>query len=245
MRKIMMTMRNVRIGDHRENDLPFRGYPRKDRLVSVVMGSPFSEGLPDAVLIESLYMVASGLRCASFLHPRDIQEVLQLREACNALGMGFAVRKVGDRVLKVFMYGEEKGDFIDGIPDIEGDLGDKEFIMGQIAVANMTGIVLDYPECCRMRFVRHLMEATDQDMEATLALRRAEEPDPDAYYVERFVPCRPDCPGAIGRGRSLESGLRALDEELARRYRGLKASHMTDVREGTISKEKEIRDRQL
>jgi len=228
--------------DHRKADLPFRG------TVTPVKETVFSgahDGLGRARLLEDIFMVSAGIRKAALMHPFSEVEVLWYHELASELGLGMAVRKAGSRVLKVYVSGMEKENIIRRIPDLDESMGTREFIIAQIALANLTGEVLGYPQCCVSSFVRHLMDATDQDEGAMEALKVHPAPDPRAYFVDRFVPCRPDCPGAVKEGKRLDQELQRVAPELLPEYREVRKGHMEDVRSGAIVREKKDRDRAI
>lgn len=204
-----------------------------------------SRGLSRARLLENMLMVSVGIRRSSMFHPAAEIEVVQVHEIVKELELGMAVRKAGSMVHKVFIFGPEREDLAGRIPDLLEDMGGRKFIIGQITIANLTGDFLDFPECCVRSFVKHLMDGTDQDKEALELLRGHPEASPDAYFVERFIPCRPDCPEALGIGRRLEKQLHDLDPALARSYSELKKEHMGEIGSGSLLLEKMRRDRLL
>jgi hypothetical protein len=128
------------------------------------------------------------------------------------------------------------------IPDLYESMGFEPFIIGQIAIARMSGTILDFPGCCVESFVHHLMQGTDQDQAATEALGAEPHPDPDAYFIERFVPCRPGCLKAASMGRKITADLEKIDPNMAEIHIKLKREHMEEIRCGSILKEKQKRN---
>ncbi len=225
--------------DHRKADLSFRHHISPNKARPLVFDRWWARELGEARLLESLYMVSVGIRPSSMFHPLSEREVLVFREAAKELGLGMAVRKAGVKVLKVFVYGGEKKDMAGELPDVYENMGGKEFIIAQIGYAGMAAQFLEYPQCCTERFIRHLMNATDQDREAMEMLRRDPPPFAHAYFAERFVPCEPGCERAAEMGKAMERKLEQKDGSLARKYRALKEEHLADVRQGKILREKE------
>lgn len=208
----------------------------------IVFKKPRKVPLGMGRLLENLYLVAVGIRPSSMFHPESIEEIVQVHEIAEELGLGMVVRKCGKQVYKVFLFSEEKKDLAVKIPDLYESMGFNEFILAQITIANLTGVFLDLPECCRKSFVGHLMEGSDQDLEAHEKLRQDRSPDPRAYFVERFVPCDPHCNAAIAEGERIQRELHLMDRELEKRYLQLRREHMEDVKRGSILKEKNRRN---
>ena len=228
--------------DHRSADLDPAVPPGPERSKEVIMSGPWSRGLEPHLLLEGLYMVAAGIRPASFHHPSTEHEIVLLNGAARELGLGMRVRLSGRRVYKLWLFGPGNGKMVETVPDLSEEMGPREFITAQIAVANLTGRFLRYPECCVSSFIKHLMGGTDQDEEAKEALKDHPAPDPRAYFVERFVPCRPDCPEAIREGKRIEEKLSEMSLDMLAEYRSLREMHMEEVRSGAIIEEKRERD---
>ncbi|MCU0799631.1 MAG: DUF483 domain-containing protein [Candidatus Thermoplasmatota archaeon] len=231
--------------DHRIADLEPRKHLTAGKAKEIVWKGNWSEGLEPHILLEGLYMVASGIRPSSFHHPSSEREIVLLNGAAKELGLGMRVRLAGKKVYKVWLSGTDAFGMVWTLPDITEDMGPKEFVTAQITMANMTGKFLGYPECCVRSFVEHLMAGTDQDLEAKEALNKFEDPDPRAYFVERFVPCRPDCPEAIREGECIERALSKQAPDMLPDYLRLRDEHMEEVRSGAIIKEKRARDQTL
>ncbi len=231
--------------DHRIADLEPRKLTTAGKAKEIVWRKPWSEGLEPHFLLEGLYMVASGIRPSSFHHPSSEREIALLNGVAYELGLGMRVRLAGKKVYKVWLAGPKTFDIVRTLPDITEDMGHKEFVTAQIGLANMTGRFLGYPECCVRSFVEHLMAGTDQDLEAMEALKKVKDPDPSAYFVERFVPCRPDCPDAIVEGKRIEGALSKQAPDLLPDYLRLRDEHMEEVRSGAIVREKKARDLSL
>lgn len=227
--------------DHRKADIPPNSNIDRGSIRSALWSGEWADRLSSSRLLENIYLVAVGLRRASFFHPLDEREVLLVRGAAEKVGVGMAVRKAGGRVLKVYLYGEG-GEAVTKVPDVDESLGRMEFITAQIALANMTGQLMEYPSCCVSSFVGHLMNGSDQDEKATSSLRSISNPSPDAYFLERFVPCSPNCKNAERMGRQLGSLLTEISPDLGDTYSSLKLEHMEEVRSGRILKEKRERD---
>ena len=227
--------------DHRKADLPawdpIDVWEMERALISGYKGKV---SLPRR--LENLFMVGAGIRGSSMFHPRDEREVLAVRDLAERIGIGMIVRMAGNKVHKVFLFGREKQGSAMSIPDIDESMGDKEFIIAQIGIANFTGHFLEFPDCCRERFVRHLMACTDQDEEAMRMLIAEKDPDPRAYFVERFVPCSPRCPNAISEGRRIEEEIEEKAPRVLPLNRGLRLDHMEEIRSGRILEEKRTRD---
>jgi len=200
------------------------------------------KGLSRSRKLENLYLVAVGIRPSSMFHPGSIDEMLLVHEIARELGVGMVIRKCGTLVYKVFLFGKEKEKLAFRIPDMYEKMGFQEFIVAQITIANLTGKFLEYPSCCVESFVRHLMQGTDQDLEAHDTLRQDKMPDPRAYFVERFVPCTVHCTRAIAEGAHIEDRLNSMSKELVDLYMKLRFRHMEDVRLGRIVREKRERD---
>ncbi|MGA1821144.1 MAG: DUF483 domain-containing protein [Thermoplasmatota archaeon] len=226
--------------DHHTADLKPSERPARDEAGEIVLDAVRRGRLSESRAVENLYMVAVGIRDASMFHPVDIDEILIVHDLAQKLKLGMVVRKCGNLVHKVFLFANE--DRMPDIPDIYENVGFENFIIAQIAIARMSGEILDFPECCMKSFVGHLMQGTDQDRAATEALRKEPDPDPDAYFVERFVPCRPRCDRAISIGRKITSDLYRTDPQIASIYQKLKREHMKEVRIGSIVEEKQRRD---
>jgi len=228
--------------DHRIADLEPRKLTTAGKAKEIVWRKPWSEGLEPHFLLEGLYMVASGIRPSSFHHPSSEREIALLNGVAYELGLGMRVRLAGKKVYKVWLSGPMTFDIVRTLPDITEDMGHKEFVTAQIGLANMTGKFLGYPECCVRSFVEHLMAGTDQDLEAMEALKKVKDPDPRAYFVERFVPCSPVCSAAIGEGLRIEGELNAKAPGTLPLYEKLRLDHMEEVRSGRIIAEKKQRD---
>ncbi len=82
------------------------------------------------------------------------------------------------------------------------------------------------------------MNATDQDAEATEDLLACDEPDPRAYFFEKFVPCEPMCKNAIAIGERIEHDVSEKDPDILLDYLKIREEHMEEVRSGAILKEK-------
>mgnify|MGYP006285753157 FL=1 len=227
--------------DHRNADLDPGTKPPVDSWKQILWNGDWSDELSDARILENLFLVGAGIRHSSMFHPMDEDEVLKVRDAAEKIGSGMIVRKAGRRVLKVFIFDDKKREMAESIPDIYEDMGFRDFIIGQITIARMTGYFLDFPPCCVESFVNHLNNATDQDLFATKALREESDPDPDAYFMERFVPCSPRCENAIREGRRITWELNRVDPGLVELYGDLKRDHMKDVADGVILEEKKKR----
>ncbi|RLF67258.1 MAG: hypothetical protein DRN57_05875 [Thermoplasmata archaeon] len=227
---------------HRSFDLePGPAIP-SGKAKKLLFSPPFISGLSGSRIIENLYLVSSGIRHSSMFHPVDRDEILLVHKAAGMLGLGMKIRKAGSMVLKVFLYDASRTREAEMIPDMDESMGDREFITAQITLANFSGHFLDFPRCCTESFVKHLMNATDQDAEASRQLLECPDPEPEAYFVERFVPCSPTCPNAAAEGARIERELRSLDRDVHAMYLELRREHMTEVREGRILKEKRERD---
>lgn len=231
--------------DHRSADLSCPDDPPSDGVLETVCIRGYMGSLSLARRLENVFMVGAMIRKGSMFHPVNEREILAVRDLAIEAGIGMAVRKAGRQVHKVFLFGPEKEAMAVKIPDIDESMGDREFIVAQIAIANMAGAFLDFPRCCRKSFVEHLMACTDQDAEATRQLREYGDPDPRAYFVERFVPCRPDCTEAIREGRRIEEALKGISPCLLELYEGLRRDHVEEVRSGRILDEKRARDRSI
>lgn len=229
--------------DHHTADLePGKILPAK-KAGKLVMDAVSGGRISMSRAVENLFLVAAGIRGTSMFHPVDVEEILIVHELAEKLGLGMVVRKCGTLVYKVFIF--DSRERIIEIPDIYESMGFRKFIIGQIAIARMSGSILDFPECCVESFVNHLMQGTDQDLAATEALRIEPDPDPDAYFVERFVPCTPGCRKAASIGRKITEDLRRNNPELAGIYGKLKREHLEEIRSGSIVEEKTIRNKQL
>lgn len=231
--------------DHRSADLPLDLIGSEDEIKKRLFSGPWASDLSPSRLLENLYMVACGIRPSSLFHPIDENEIFLVYLAAKSIGLGMVVRKAGKRVHKVFLFGPKRSEMAGTIPDMDESMGEREFILGQITMANFTGAFLDFPKCCVDSFVRHLMNATDQDMEALKQINMLDHPDSRAYFVERFVPCSPECKPALEEGERIERELGELDPDLLREYLFLREEHMEDVRSGRIIDEKRLRDRIL
>ncbi|MEA3559422.1 MAG: DUF483 domain-containing protein [Candidatus Thermoplasmatota archaeon] len=228
--------------EHRISDLRPRGEVTRRDASRIIFERPRKFTLSSARLLENLYMVATRIRPSSMFHPESIEEIVQVHEIAKELGSGMVVRKCGKQVYKVFLFSRKKEELAFRIPDLYESMGFQEFILAQITIANLTGDLLDFPGCCVRSFVRHLMNGSDQDLEAHDLLRKDRSPDPRAYFVERFVPCGPHCKNAVAEGERVEKGLHVLDRDLEEEYITLRSSHLNDVRNGKIIKEKKRRD---
>jgi hypothetical protein len=227
--------------DHRKADLPAGKSPPVSELKAIFTDRQRSD-IPLSWRIENVFMVAAGIRRSSMFHPRTEKDVLEVRELARAYGVGYAVRRAGIRVLKVFLFGKEREEKARSIPDIDESMGEREFIAAQIAIANMTGQFLDFPRCCTDSFVKHLMQCTDQDEHAMVMLQGSKESSPRAYFVERFIPCSPVCSAAIEEGLRIEGELNAKAPGILPLYEKLRMDHMEEVRSGRIIAEKKQRD---
>jgi hypothetical protein len=228
--------------DHHMADLRPKGDVTPSRVEKVIFDKGAGKGLSRARKLENLYLVAVGIRSSSMFHPESIEEMLRVHGVASALGLGMVIRKCGTLVYKTFLFNEEKQDLAFKVPDLYEKMGFQEFIVAQITIANLTGKFLDYPSCCVESFVKHLMQGTDQDLEAHEALRQDKMPDPRAYFVERFVPCNVHCNRAIAEGAHIEDRLKDLSGDLSDLYVKLRFRHMEDVRLGRIVREKRERD---
>jgi len=228
--------------DHHIADLRPGKRPAPSEAKEMIFDVGMKGRLSSSRKLENLYLVAAGVRPSSMFHPDSIEEMLTVHELAEKLGLGMVIRKCGTLVYKVFIFTREKSDLALRIPDLYESMGFQEFIVAQITIANLTGHFLDFPSCCVEDFVKHLMQGTDQDLEAHEELRQERSPDPSAYFVERFVPCSVKCPRAIAQGGRIQDRLKVLDPELADLYMKLQFRHMEDVRLGRIVKEKAERD---
>jgi hypothetical protein len=231
--------------DHHIADLRPAGR-RSVKAVKEIVFDPDMKGkLSSSRKLENLFLVATGIRPSSMFHPISIEEMLIVYDLANQLGLGMVIRKCGTLVYKVFVFNEEKERLALKIPDLYETMGFQEFIVAQITIANLTGQFLDLPSCCVESFIGHLMQGTDQDLEAHEELRQERRPDPRAYFVERFVPCNVKCKRAIAEGARIIDTLERMDPEVHELYMKLQLRHMEDVRLGRILKEKKSRDEQL
>jgi hypothetical protein len=231
--------------NHRSADIAPANRYSLSRVRERLYSGPWVKELSESRLLENLFMVAVGIRSSSMFHPIDENEILQVHQASRRIGCGMIVRKAGKRVHKVFIFGPDKMEMAGSIPDMDESMGEREFIVGQITMANFSGAFLDFPKCCTDSFVRHLMNATDQDKEALNQLNSHPDPDSRAYFVERFVPCNPGCVNAIREGERIEKEMSEKCPELLKDYLFLREEHMEDVRCGRIIDEKRERDRIL
>ena len=229
--------------DHRQGDLRAGKPPPPKKVKEILWGGEYPSKLSEARILENLFLVATGIRNSSMFHPIDEKEILRVNEAAEKIGIGMVVRKAGKRVHKVFLFNGKKEKMAERIPDVYEDMGFRDFIVAQIAIARMTGHFLDYSRCCVESFITHLMDATDQDLAAQEALKGEEDPDPNAYFLERFVPCTPRCERAVEEGRRISDELEKMDPDLAKTYKGLQEDHMKDVLNGVILDEKAERIR--
>lgn len=231
--------------DHRSADLKPGKVPEPDEVKRILFSGPWIESLSRSRIIENLYLVAAGIRPASMFHPANIEEMVNVNMAARSIGLGLVARKAGERVFKMFIFSKERAEMAAMIPDIDESMGEKEFIVAQITLANFTGAFLGFPKCCVDDFVGHLMRATDQDLVAMERLKAFTDADATAYFVERFVPCSPDCSRALEEGERIEDELSDTDPELLLEYLKLREDHLRDVREGRIVEEKKERDLQI
>ncbi|MGA1819460.1 MAG: DUF483 domain-containing protein [Thermoplasmatota archaeon] len=231
--------------DHHIADLKPGRRPGPMKAKEIIFDEGMKGRLSSSRKLENLYLVTAGVRTSSMFHPESIEEMLLVHELAEKLGLGMVIRKCGALVFKVFIFTREKSELAFRIPDLYEAMGFQEFIVAQITIANLTGRFLEFPSCCVDSFIKHLMDGTDQDMEAHEELRQERSPDPRAYFVEKFVPCSVKCTLAIAEGGRIMDRLRVLDPELANLYMKLQFRHMEDVRLGRIVREKAERDEMM
>ena len=175
--------------DHHLADLRPKG-KKSIRSAKEIIFDPDMKGkLSSSRKLENLFLVATGIRDSSMFHPSSIEEMIIVHDLAKKLGLGLVIRKCGTLVYKVFIFGREKENLAFRIPDLYETMGFQEFIVAQITMANLTGQFLDFPSCCVDSFIEHLMQGTDQDLEAHEELRQERSPDPRAYFVERYSGC--------------------------------------------------------
>ncbi len=228
--------------DHRSADLKVGSPPEPDEVKRRLFFGPWSKNLSRSRILENLYMVAVGIRPASMFHPLHIREMVEVRRAAESVSLGMVSRKAGTKVFKMLIFSSGRSEMAGSVPDLDESMGHREFIIAQITMANFTGAFLSFPKCCVDSFVGHLMSATDQDAQAMKDLWNTEDPDPAAYFVERFVPCTPLCENAIREGNRIEAELSEMDPDLLLEYLHLREDHMEEVREGRIVEEKDARN---
>lgn len=231
--------------DHRSADLEPRPIKERDVIKERLFTGPWMKVLSKTRIMENLYFVAIGIRESSMFHPEDINEIVHTRMAAGSVGLGMKVRKAGKRVHKVFIYSDPKKKMAELIPDSDESMGEREFIIAQITMANFSGAFLEFPKCCIDSFVTHLMNATDQDAQATEALLSYPDPDPRAYFYERFIPCEPGCRNALAMGERIEQLVAEEDPDILLDYLELREEHMEEVRSGAIVREKIERNKVL
>jgi Protein of unknown function (DUF483) len=231
--------------DHHLADLRPKGKLSAQKAKEIAFDSTLKGLITSSRKLENLFLVASGIRNSSMFHPADIEEILLVHDLAGKMGLGMVVRKCGTMVYKVFIFNQDKESLAFRIPDLFESMGFQEFIVAQITIANLTGRFLDFPQCCVDSFIGHLMQGTDQDMEAHEELRQERRPDHRAYFVERFVPCTVKCKRAIAEGARIIDILENMDPEIHELYMQLQLRHMEDIRLGRIIKEKKARDEQL
>ena len=228
--------------DHRSADLKPMSPLGPDEVKRRLFSGPRSKNLSRSRLLENLYMVAVGIRPASMFHPLDIQEMVDVRRAAESVSLGTVARKAGTKVFKMLIFSSDRAEMAISAPDLDESMGRREFIIAQITMANFTGAFLSFPKCCIDSFIGHLMSTTDQDAHAMKDLWKTKDPDPAAYFVERFVPCTPLCENAIREGNRIEAELSEMDPDLLLEYLHLRDDHMEEVREGRIVEEKNARN---
>lgn len=231
--------------DHHIADLEPKAKLSPRKAKEIVFDAALKGKISSSRKLENLFLVATGIRLSSMFHPESIEEILIVHELAGKMGLGMVVRKCGTLVFKVFIFGREKKSLASRIPDLYETMGFQEFIIAQITMANLTGQFLDFPSCCVESFIGHLMQGTDQDLEAHEELRQERRPDPRAYFMERFVPCTVKCKRAIAEGGRVIDILDRMDPEIHELYMKLQLRHMEDIRLGRILKEKKSRDEQL
>jgi hypothetical protein len=174
----------------------------------------------------------------------------ELREAENLtrlLGLGLKTQpsfipdpKGGYYVfLKGFTFAtKEKSGEIDGLrmPMPIGEI-DAGFQL-RPAVHEKIGKTIGYPPCCIRSFAGDYGLLVDSDERTQLQTKDYESKgkvNPDSFYVDEFVPCRPNCERAAENGRKYEDSLREqVSEAVADFYRDIKSEQFRDVESGKM-----------
>jgi len=210
--------------------------------------------LNTATQVENFLLLNTGDRDVSMFFINTVDEFIQAEALARQLGLGFKSRPSfipdPNGGYNIFLRGftftnEEKSKELDNLhpskppsSEIEANYRFSPMFHKKI------GDILDYPPCCVKTYVEDTSLLIDPDERITTQVadykRKNKKPNPDAFYLVEFLPCRPDCENASTIGRAYEKGLKnKVNENVANLYGQLKLEHLRNVETGKFLRQKE------
>jgi hypothetical protein len=214
----------------------------------------FNNSLSPATQLENFLLLNTGNRDVSMFFINTIDELIAAEALARQLGLGFKSRpsfipdpKGGYHIfLRGFTFtDEEKSKELDSLhptkppgSEIEANYRFRPMLHKKI------GDILDYPSCCVKTYVEDTSVVIDPDERITIQVvdykRKNKISNPDAFYLEEFLPCRPDCENASTKGRAYEKDLRIkVNDAVANLYGQLKLGHLRNVETEKFLRQKE------
>jgi hypothetical protein len=214
----------------------------------------FNNGLSPATQLENFLLLTTGSRDVSMFFINTVDEIVAAENLARQLGLGFKSRpsfipdpKGGYHIfLRGFTFtNEEKSKELDSLHptrspgnEIEASYRFRPMLHKSI------GDILDYPFCCVKTYVEDASVVIDTDERITIQVadykRKNKISNPDAFYLEEFLPCRPDCENASAKGRIYEKGLRLkVSDAVANLYGQIKLEHLRNVETEKFLRQKE------
>jgi hypothetical protein len=210
--------------------------------------------LTPATKIENFLLLTTGSRKSAMFYPHTIDEIVEAESIAKKVGLGFKTKpyfiRDGSGRFHVTMRGftfnnKEAALEIDASNSSEMPVSECDYLNRILPTQHLNiGKINGYPSCCTKAYLEDMLLFIDPDIRLTEQVRSYSSKNKpvniDAFCIEEFLPCRPDCNNASILGRRCEEDLRSMvDESVAGIYHGLKIEHLHDVENETISHRKE------
>jgi hypothetical protein len=221
---------------------------------SAVKSLNFNSKLSTATQLENFLLLNTGSRDVSMFFINTIDEFIQAEALARQLGLGFKSRpsfmpdpKGGYNIfLRGFTFtNEEKSKELDSLHPTKPPANEIDAnYRFRPTFHKRIGDIIDYPSCCVKTYTDDTSMLIDPDERLTTQVadykRKNKIINPDAFYLEEFLPCRPDCENASERGGTYEKDLRTkVNKNVANLYSQLKAEHLKNVETGKFLSKKE------
>ena len=208
--------------------------------------------LSRATLLENFLLMNTQSRNVSMFFINSMSEYKEAESLTKQLGIGFKTcpsfipdPKGGYHIfLRGFTFiDESKPKEIDSLHISKpANKIDAQFQFSPILHKRM-GDMLEYPFCCVRAYMQDVFLLVDPDEriqeQVNYYKNQNKKINSDSFYLDEFLPCRPDCEKASNKGRNYENDLRLqVNDAVAVLYRNIKSEHMKDVESGKMFKKK-------
>ncbi len=209
--------------------------------------------LSRAILLENFLLMNTQSRNVSMFFINSLDEYKEAESLAKELGIGFKScpsfmpdPKGGYHIfLRGFTFiDESKPEEIDSLHPSKPPVSviDAEFRFSPTTHKRF-GNMLEYPFCCVQTYMKDVFSLIDPDERLYAQVKHYKDKNrgmnPNSFYLDEFLPCKPDCEKAAEIGERYENDLAIqINDAVASLYNNVKTEHLKDVESRKMLKNK-------